>query len=101
VHFTTRTNNSCAIPPPPEGSGFSRTSGELLQLLPSQNTPVVVGWGKDARLLTLVEQCVRALDGRKMVGVGMSKGTHLCNHPSPMLQRMKDEWLSKAKKLLQ
>lgn len=62
--------------------------------------PVVLGWGRDTGLLTLAKQALGALDGWNLTGVPAGDGGFLFAHPSPMLQRHKDQWLIAIDSLL-
>ncbi|MEG3640947.1 hypothetical protein [Magnetococcus sp. PR-3] len=59
-----------------------------------RSTPVLVGWGRHKGLLPLVQQAMQTLQGRPMVGVPVEGQPMLFAHPSPMLQKMKEAWLS-------
>ncbi|MBF0284577.1 MAG: hypothetical protein HQL51_08975, partial [Magnetococcales bacterium] len=55
--------------------------------------PVIVGWGRHPALIPLARQCLEGLTGRTLVGTPVSGSAELFAHPSPMLQRMKDQWI--------
>lgn len=67
---------------------------ELQQLLPPPVVPVLVGWGRDGGLLSLAEQCLHRLRGRCIIGVAVAGEPRLFAHPSPMLQRLKEQWVA-------
>ncbi|MEO5364602.1 MAG: hypothetical protein H7838_13405 [Magnetococcus sp. DMHC-8] len=56
--------------------------------------PVLVGWGRDARLGRLAGQCLQQLQGWRLIGVPVGDDGLYYAHPSPMLQQKKDQWLS-------
>jgi hypothetical protein len=62
--------------------------------------PVVVAWGCDDQLLMLANRCLNAMSSRAVKGVSYPGQPGLYRHPSPMLQRQKDEWLAKMVSLL-
>ncbi|MBF0612238.1 MAG: hypothetical protein HQL55_14040 [Magnetococcales bacterium] len=64
---------------------------ELQAVMPPESAPVLVGWGRHAALLPLARQCLQRLQGRRLVGVAVGEGLYA--HPSPMLQRLKDQWV--------
>ena len=63
--------------------------------------PIIVGWGQDAGLLPLVNQCVKRLDDIPLVGVISDLNPLLNLHPSPMLQSAKENWLYQVVKNLE
>lgn len=58
--------------------------------------PVLVGWGRNLGLMGLAKQCLKTLHGWQKVGVSVDKENILYAHPSPMLQRMKEQWLDQV-----
>lgn len=56
-------------------------------------TPILLGWGQDLGLLPLVEQCLQRISGIPTVSVQSDVHPLLNAHPSPMLQKMKLQWL--------
>ncbi|MBF0358917.1 MAG: hypothetical protein HQL70_09940 [Magnetococcales bacterium] len=68
---------------------------ELKNLLGCSNceTPVLVGWGRSTELLPLASQALLALDGFSIYGRPIDSKKVLFFHPSPMLQRMKEQWV--------
>lgn len=57
--------------------------------------PIILGWGRHKTLYPLAEQCLEALDGRRMVGVEAPDGPLAYAHPSPMMQKAKDAWIER------
>ena len=55
--------------------------------------PFILGWGQDAGLIPLAKQCLSSIDGEKIIAVPAGTDPALTAHPSPMLQRKKEEWL--------
>lgn len=66
---------------------------DLESLWGGENTPVLVGWGRDPGLIPLAGPALSALKGRKIIGVPVDSQGVLFAHPSPMLQSAKDAWL--------
>ena len=64
-------------------------------LLRRDRAPILLGWGQDAGLIPLAEQCLKCLEGESTRTV--SSGVHplLNAHPSPMLQSKKLLWLDR------
>lgn len=67
-------------------------SRELTKLFPP-DIPVILGWGRDERLLPLAKLCKKRIKERKVAGVTVDGESFLYAHPSPMLQKGKDAWL--------
>ena len=57
------------------------------------NTPILLGWGQDAGLIRLAEQCLRRIAGEPVCTVASDVHPLLNAHPSPMLQSKKLQWL--------
>jgi hypothetical protein len=55
--------------------------------------PFIIGWGQDRGLIPLAKQCLSCIDGEKIVTVPAGNDPALTAHPSPMLQKKKEEWL--------
>lgn len=55
--------------------------------------PFILGWGQDAGLIPLAKQCLSRIEGEKIIAVPAGNDPVLTAHPSPMLQRKKEEWL--------
>lgn len=68
--------------------------GELHALLPPVTTPVIVGWGRHQGLIPLAKQCLRSMSGYRIIGTPVAGEPALYGHPSPMLQRLKEQWLA-------
>lgn len=56
--------------------------------------PFILGWGQDAGLIPLAEQCIECLEGEKMATIPSETNPILTAHPSPMMQDKKEEWLA-------
>lgn len=65
---------------------------ELAQALP-EGTPLLLGWGQDAKLLPLAEKALAAFGERTVFGIA-AKRAGLYQYPSPTLQSGKDAWLA-------
>ena len=71
-------------------------STELGQSLKRRKaTPVLLGWGQDAGLIPLAEQCLKRLAGEPTRTVPSDVHPLLNAHPSPMLQAKKLQWLQR------
>lgn len=70
-----------------------RTIERAHALKRKRNTPVLLGWGQDAGLLPLAEQCMKCLEGEPICTVPSDVHPMLNAHPSPMLQSKKLHWL--------
>lgn len=55
--------------------------------------PFILGWGQDAGLIPLAKQCLSCIEGEKTITVPAGNDPALTAHPSPMLQKKKEEWL--------
>jgi len=56
-------------------------------------TPILLGWGQDAGLVPLAEQCMKRLGKEPVCTVPSDVHPLLNAHPSPMLQAKKLQWL--------
>ncbi len=56
-------------------------------------TPILLGWGQDAGLIPLAEQCMKRIAGEPFCTVASDVHPLLNSHPSPMLQKKKLQWL--------
>ena len=65
-----------------------------------ERAPVLLGWGQDAGLLPLAEQCMKRLEGEPVSSVPSDVHPLLNAHPSPMLQSKKLLWLNTIMKEL-
>lgn len=54
---------------------------------------IIVGWGQNKGLIPLASQCFKKLKKQSLVMTGALKNGLLNMHPSPMLQKKKEEWL--------
>ncbi len=60
----------------------------------TDETPVVVGWGRFEKMNDYARCSLRYFKGRSVIGVPVSdKNDALFAHPSPMLQAKKEQWL--------
>ncbi len=57
--------------------------------------PFILGWGQDAGLIPLAQQCLSSIAGEKTVTIPSENNPILTAHPSPMMQAKKEEWLEK------
>jgi len=55
--------------------------------------PIMLGWGQDAGLIPLAEQCLKRIEGEPLCTVASGVHPLLNAHPSPMLQSKKLQWL--------
>jgi hypothetical protein len=55
--------------------------------------PFIIGWGQDAGLIPLATQCLECICGEKIVTIPAGNDPVLTAHPSPMMQKKKEEWL--------
>lgn len=62
-------------------------------LLRRDRAPILLGWGQDAGLIPLAEQCLKRLEGEPVRTVSSEVHPLLNAHPSPMLQSRKLLWL--------
>ncbi len=62
-------------------------------LLRKTRTPILLGWGQDAGLIPLAEQCMKRIEGEPTCAAPSDVHALLNAHPSPMLQKKKLEWL--------
>lgn len=67
---------------------------------PHGAVPVLAGWGRHKTLLPLAKQCLKQLQGWQIIGVATDAQKYLYAHPSPMLQRYKDQWLNEVSQQL-
>jgi hypothetical protein len=70
-----------------------RKSERETMLRRKPGAPFILGWGQDAGLIPLAKQCLTCIDGEKIIAVPAGNDPVLTAHPSPMLQRKKEEWL--------
>ena len=57
------------------------------------SNPIMLGWGQDAGLIPLAEQCLNRIEGERLCTVPSDVHPLLNAHPSPMLQAKKLQWL--------
>jgi hypothetical protein len=55
--------------------------------------PFIIGWGQDVGLIPLAKQCLDGIAGEKIITVPAGNHPVLTAHPSPMMQKKKEEWL--------
>lgn len=58
------------------------------------DAPFILGWGQDAGLIPLAKQCLDCIAGEPVITVPAGSDPVLTAHPSPMLQKKKEEWLN-------
>ncbi|MCU0856994.1 MAG: hypothetical protein MUC65_01135 [Pontiellaceae bacterium] len=93
--FIARTQKFAALPGGDRHSLFSesRTAERTDMLKRQPGAPFILGWGQDAGLIPLAEQCLSRIAGEKIITVPAGNHPALTAHPSPMLQKKKEEWL--------
>ena len=57
--------------------------------------PIMLGWGQDTGLLPMVEVCMQKIAAEDFCTVSSDVHPLLNAHPSPMLQKKKEEWLDR------
>ena len=62
--------------------------------------PFILGWGQDPGLIPLATQCLQCIKGEHIVTLPSENNPILTAHPSPMMQKKKEEWLDKIRKAL-
>ncbi len=62
--------------------------------------PFILGWGQDAGLIPLAKQCLRCIEGERIVTIPSENDPVLTAHPSPMMQAKKIEWLKNIRAAL-
>ncbi|MEO5340136.1 MAG: hypothetical protein H7837_06410 [Magnetococcus sp. MYC-9] len=72
----------------------ARTEERRQLMGPPGGAPVLIGWGRDIRLAPLARQCLQQLQGWRLIGLPVDTEGLLYAHPSPMLQRKKEQWLA-------
>jgi len=72
----------------------SRSSERLKLMGKAGAAPMILGWGRDERLLPLVYQALPKLKKWDTYGVKANDEGTLYGHPSPMLESKKIEWLA-------
>lgn len=83
-----------------EGGGahslFSKVrKNERKQMLRRKpGAPFILGWGQDAGLIPLAEQCLHCIEGEPLATVPSGSNPILTAHPSPMMQDKKEEWIA-------
>jgi hypothetical protein len=82
----------------PDGGAHSlfskvRKSEREQMLRRKSGAPFILGWGQDAGLIPLAKQCLSCIEGEKIIAVPAGNDPVLTAHPSPMLQKKKEEWL--------
>lgn len=93
--FIARTQKLAALPGGATHSLFCevRTAERGMMLRRKPGAPFILGWGQDAGLIPLAQQCLRRIEGEKIITVPAGNNPVLTAHPSPMLQSKKEEWL--------
>ncbi|MGE4488625.1 MAG: DUF1643 domain-containing protein [Kiritimatiellales bacterium] len=93
--FIARTQKLAALPGGETHSLFSEArSTERTEMLKRKHgAPFILGWGQDAGLIPLAKQCLSRIEGETIITVPAGSDPVLTAHPSPMLQKKKEEWL--------
>ena len=93
--FIAKTKGLAALPDGDAHSLFSKVrKNECEQMLRrKKGAPFILGWGQDAGLIPLAKQCLDCIAGEKIVTVPAESNPILTAHPSPMMQKKKEEWL--------
>jgi hypothetical protein len=93
--FIARTKALDGIPGGGAHSLFSKVrKNEREQMLRRKpGAPFILGWGQDAGLIPLAEQCLSCIEGEKVVTIPSESNPILTAHPSPMMQAKKEEWI--------
>lgn len=93
--FIARTQTLAALPGGDRHSLFceARSDERANMLKRKPNAPLILGWGQDPGLIPLAEQCLSRIAGEKIITVPAGNHPVLTAHPSPMLQKKKEEWL--------
>jgi len=68
--------------------------------LKCESSPIILGWGRDKKLVALAEKALKFLENFKITGVVSPDHPMLYSHPSPNIQTAKEEWLKKIYSLL-
>jgi hypothetical protein len=93
--FIARTQKLAALPGGGTHSLFCKTRAEERRQMfcRKKGAPFILGWGQNAALIPLAEQCLSHMKGEKIITVPAGNNPALTAHPSPMLQKKKKEWL--------
>lgn len=93
--FIARTQKLAALPGGATHSMFceARTAEREQMLRRKSGAPFILGWGQDAGLIPLAKQCLACIEGQKIIAVPAGNDPVLTAHPSPMMQKKKEEWL--------
>jgi hypothetical protein len=100
--FIARTKALNAIKGGGAHSLFSKVrKNECEQMLRRKpGAPFILGWGQDAGLIPLAQQCLDCIAGEKTVTVPSENNPILTAHPSPMMQAKKEAWLANIRTAL-
>ncbi len=60
--------------------------------------PALLGWGRSTALMPLAQLALERLQGFSVYGKAVDEQKILFAHPSPMLQRMKEQWVDEMLK---
>ncbi|NOU36706.1 MAG: DUF1643 domain-containing protein [Kiritimatiellaceae bacterium] len=71
-----------------------RTAERETMLRRKPGAPFILGWGQDSGLIPLAKQCLSRIKGEKIITVPAGNDPVLTAHPSPMMQKKKEEWLA-------
>ncbi len=103
LSFIARTQSLNEIAGGEVHSLFSKTRAaeRAAMLTRKKEAPIILGWGQDPGLIPLAEQCLRCIQGERIVTLPSDTNPILTAHPSPMMQDKKEEWLAKILTALQ
>jgi hypothetical protein len=95
--FIARTKALDGIPGGNLHSLFSKGRSEerKAMLCRKKNAPFILGWGQDAGLIPLAEQCLSCIEGERIATIPSETNPLLTAHPSPMMQDKKEQWIAK------
>jgi hypothetical protein len=87
---------AAALPGGANHSLFCETRAKERKTMVRRKTgaPFIIGWGQDSGLIPLAKQCLSCIAGEKIIAVPAGNDPALTAHPSPMLQKKKEEWLN-------
>ncbi len=81
-------------------SNVRKFEREAVFRLKKKDSPVVIGWGKDKHLISLAEKAFYYLKDYNTKGLVSNEHSRLYLHPSPNIQKAKEEWLKKMYNIL-
>ncbi|MGN7612908.1 hypothetical protein ACQZV8_12580 [Magnetococcales bacterium HHB-1] len=71
-----------------------RTKERMTVMGCDKKRPIIAGWGRNKGLLPLATRCLTQIQAWPVVGVSVNEEQTLFAHPSPMLQKLKDNWIT-------